>query len=107
MSAVDEVVEQEGHFRLSCHLGDHPADQLIWLQQLCCHTLLPKTVYQIVGHLHSSRQEHYHHAHGLSMMRLLTFDRNWLPDNRAEDNLLSERSCVIDVCRASTKHCKA
>lgn len=52
MCAVDEVVEQEGHFRLSCHLRDHPADQLIRLQKLGSDTLLAQPVHQVVGHLH-------------------------------------------------------
>ena len=52
-SAVDEMIEQQSHLWLSCHLGDHPADQLIRLQQLCCHTPLAQPVYQIVGNLHN------------------------------------------------------
>lgn len=52
-SAVDEVIEQESHLWLSRHLGDHAADQLIWLQQLCSHALPAQPVHQVVGNLHT------------------------------------------------------
>lgn len=54
--AVDEVVQQQGHFRLSRHLGDHAADQLIWLEQLSSHALLAQPVHQVVGNLHTMQQ---------------------------------------------------
>ena len=51
--AVDEMVEQQGHLRLSCYLGDHAANQLIWLQQLSSHALLAQPIHQVVGNLHA------------------------------------------------------
>ena len=50
------MIEQQCHLRLSCHLGDHAADQLIWLQQLSSHALLPQPIHQVVGNLHTIAQ---------------------------------------------------
>ena len=47
---VDEVSQQGSHIWLSCDLCHHAADELVWLEELCCDLPLSQTLQHVIGH---------------------------------------------------------